>query len=90
MTGLLDRFDEIWNWDYAAAALPQLLEAFLRVTLLATVLGSVIAAVLGLVVAFVRRSAPTFVAKPVHWVMEFVRMTPIVVQLLFVYYAFTS
>src|SRR5690606_39525947 len=52
--------------------------------------GSIIAAVLGLVIAFVRRSAPAFVARPVHWVMEFIRMTPLVVQLLFVYYTFTS
>jgi len=86
----VETLEELWNWDYAAAALPQLLEAFFKVTLLATVLGSIIAAVLGLVVAFVRRTAPAIIAKPVHWVMEFIRMTPVVVQLLFVYYAFTS
>lgn len=82
--------EDLWSWERAAEALPQLLEAFFRVTLLATVLGSAIAAVLGLVVAIVRRSAPAIIAKPLHWVMEFIRMTPVVIQLLFVYYAFTS
>jgi len=81
---------EMWSWDRAFTVLPQLLQAFLEVTLLATVLGSAIAAVLGLVVAIVRRTAPAWVARPVHWVMEFIRMTPVVVQLLFVYYMFPS
>ncbi|MEE6286407.1 ectoine/hydroxyectoine ABC transporter permease subunit EhuD [Georgenia sp. MJ173] len=81
---------DLWNWERAAEVLPQLLEAFFRVTLLATVIGSIIAALLGLVVAFVRRTAPAIIAKPVHWVMEFIRMTPLVIQLLFVYYTFTS
>ncbi|KAE8764535.1 ectoine/hydroxyectoine ABC transporter permease subunit EhuD [Georgenia thermotolerans] len=81
---------DIWSWDRAADVLPQLLEAFVQVTLVATVLGSLIAAVLGLVVALVRRLAPAWIARPVHWVMEFVRMTPIVIQLLFVYYTFND
>jgi polar amino acid transport system permease protein len=81
---------DIWSWERAAEVLPQLLEAFVQVTLVATVLGSVIAAVLGLVVALVRRLAPGWIARPVHWVMEFIRMTPIVIQLLFVYYTFSD
>jgi polar amino acid transport system permease protein len=81
---------DIWSWERAAEVLPQLLEAFVQVTLVATVLGSVIAAVLGLVVALVRRLAPAWIARPVHWAMEFVRMTPIVIQLLFVYYTFSE
>ncbi|KGM09550.1 ectoine/hydroxyectoine ABC transporter permease subunit EhuD [Cellulomonas bogoriensis] len=81
---------EVWSWERAIDVLPVLLEAFLKVTLVATVVGSIIAAILGLVVAIVRRSAPAFIAKPVHWVMQFIRMTPLVVQLLFVYYALPS
>lgn len=80
---------DVWSWDRAAEVFPELLRAFLEVTLVATVIGSIIAATLGLVVAFARRSAPWFIAKPVHWVMEFIRMTPIVIQLLFVFYAVT-
>lgn len=81
---------DIWSWQRAAEVFPQLIETFLQVTLVATVIGSVIAAVLGLVVALVRRLAPVWVSRPVHWVMEFVRMTPVVIQLLFAYYTFTA
>jgi len=81
--------NDLWSWERAAEVFPELLSAFLQVTLVATIFGSIIAATLGLVVAFVRRSAPAFIARPVHWVMEFIRMTPIVIQLLFVFYAVT-
>lgn len=80
----------LWNWEHAWTVLPDLLWSFLTVTLVVTVIGSVIAAVLGLVIALVRRSAPRPVAAIVTFIMNFIRMTPIVVQLLFVYYAFTS
>ncbi|WP_207632246.1 ectoine/hydroxyectoine ABC transporter permease subunit EhuD [Occultella kanbiaonis] len=79
-----------WSWDRAIEVLPELLVAFVKVTLVATVIGSAIAAVLGLIVAIVRRTAPAFIAAPVHAIMEFIRMTPIVIQLLFVFYTFTS
>lgn len=78
-----------WSWERAWEALPVLLEGF-RITLLATVLGFVIAAVLGLVIALIRQSAPRWIAGPVRAVAEFIRLTPLVVQLLFVYYAFTG
>ncbi|MTE23324.1 MULTISPECIES: ectoine/hydroxyectoine ABC transporter permease subunit EhuD [Microbacterium] len=81
---------QLWNWEHAWAALPDMLWAFLTVTLVVTIAGSAIAAVLGLVIALVRRSAPRPVAGVVTFVMDFIRMTPLVVQLLFVYFAFTS
>ncbi|ROR72026.1 ectoine/hydroxyectoine ABC transporter permease subunit EhuD [Bogoriella caseilytica] len=83
-----DEASGIWNWDRAFAVFPELLEAFLQVTLVATVVGSLIAAVVGLVVAMTRKLAPAWIAWPVHGFMEFIRMTPVVVQLLFAYYAF--
>lgn len=79
-----------WNWDTAWAALPQLLEGFFTVTLVVTVAGSVIAAVLGLVIAVIRSAAPRPIAAAVTLVVNFIRMTPIVVQLLFAYYAFLA
>jgi len=79
-----------WNWDTAWAALPQLLEGFFTVTLVVTVAGSVIAAVLGLVIAVIRSAAPRPIAAVVTLVVNFIRMTPIVVQLLFAYYAFLA
>ncbi|OWY82650.1 ectoine/hydroxyectoine ABC transporter permease subunit EhuD [Rhodococcus sp. BUPNP1] len=74
-----------WSWERAADALPVLLEGF-RITLLATVLGFVVAAVLGLVVAVARRSLPKVLATALSAVVQFIRLTPLVVQLLFVYY----
>ncbi|WP_193104984.1 ectoine/hydroxyectoine ABC transporter permease subunit EhuD [Brachybacterium sp. FME24] len=71
-----------WDWDHAFAVFPLLLEGF-KITLLATVLGTLIAVVLGLVVAIIRRIAPGIIRTPVTWVVEFIRMTPLVVQLVF-------
>src|SRR5699024_2196500 len=39
--------------------------------------------VLGLVVATIRRSPPALINRPFTWLVEFVRMTPLVVQLVF-------
>lgn len=77
----------VWNWDTAWEVLPRLLEGFFTVTLVVTLVGSVIAAVLGLVIAVVRRSAPRPISAIVGFIVNFIRMTPIVVQLLFAYFA---
>lgn len=79
-----------WDWALAWEALPALLEGFFKVTLLVTVLSTAIAAVLGLVIAFVRRTAPKPVAGVVTFIVNFIRMTPIVVQLMFAYFTFTT
>ncbi|GAA1484186.1 ectoine/hydroxyectoine ABC transporter permease subunit EhuD [Brachybacterium fresconis] len=71
-----------WEWDHAFAVFPVLLDGF-KITLLATVLGTLIALVLGLVVAMIRRTAPRLLSAPVTGVVEFIRMTPLVVQLVF-------
>lgn len=76
-----------WDWEFAIDVLPQLLEAFLRVTLVVTVVGSITAAVLGLIWAIGLRSLPPVPAKALAWVLDFIRMTPLPVQLLFLYYA---
>ncbi|EGD56099.1 ectoine/hydroxyectoine ABC transporter permease subunit EhuD [Gordonia neofelifaecis] len=73
-----------WSWQRAEDALPVLWDGF-KITLLATVIGFLVAMILGLVVAVIRRSGPRWLAIPVHAATEFVRLTPIVVQLLFVY-----
>ncbi|WP_333619289.1 ectoine/hydroxyectoine ABC transporter permease subunit EhuD [Dietzia sp.] len=74
-----------WSWERAWECLPVLLDGF-KITLLATVLGFCIAAVLGLVIAIVRRSAPRIISYPVRGIAEFIRLTPLVVQLLFAYF----
>lgn len=74
-----------WSWQRAADSLPILIDGF-TITLLATVLGMAIASVLGLVIAIARRTCPAYVRVPLRWITEFIRLTPLVVQLLFVYY----
>ncbi|MGO1236576.1 ABC transporter permease subunit, partial [Microbacterium gubbeenense] len=72
----------LWNWDHVWASLPDMLMAFVKVTLVVTIVGSAIAIVLGLVIALVRRSAPKPISRIVTFLMNFIRMTPLVVQLL--------
>src|SRR5690606_28688574 len=74
----------------ALEALPRLLTSFLTVTLLVTVVSTAIAAVLGLILAILRMSLPKPLAMILKFVIDFIRMTPIVVQLIFAYFTFTS
>jgi polar amino acid transport system permease protein len=80
-----------YDWDAEAFgdALPILLEGF-RTTLLATVLGTLVAAVLGLVVAMAGRAPTRLVTFPVRAVTEFVRSTPLLVQLVGAYAIFNT
>lgn len=76
----------LWDWGRVGESIPVLLEAFVRVTLVVTVLGTIIAAVLGLVWAIIGRVSPGWVSTPLNAVLGFIRMTPIPMQLLFVYF----
>lgn len=77
----------LWDWEFAAAVLPDLLAAFLKLTLGITLAASVLAVVLGLVLALGRRSSIRALSWATYGVVEFVRSTPIPIQLFFVYYA---
>ncbi len=72
-----------WDWNFAWSILPVLLDGF-RVTLIATALGAVVAAVLGLVFAILRRSRNRAIARTTGFVVEFIRGTPLLVQLYFI------
>ncbi|MFH8347122.1 ectoine/hydroxyectoine ABC transporter permease subunit EhuD [Streptomyces sp. NPDC018045] len=74
-----------WSWAYVGDILPDLL-AGLRITLLATLLGSLVAFALGLVWALALRSGTRWVTWPVSVVVEFVRNTPLLVQLFFLFF----
>ncbi|MFM9441342.1 ectoine/hydroxyectoine ABC transporter permease subunit EhuD [Streptomyces acidiscabies] len=78
-----------WNWEAAREALPLLLEGF-RTTVLATVSGTLVAAVLGLALAIGGRAPSRLVTFPLKAVLEFVRSTPLLVQLVGAYAVFTS
>lgn len=73
------------DWEFAWEILPTLLSA-LVVTIQASVLGFALAAVLGLVFALARRSRSPWISQPVGAVVEFVRSTPLLVQLFFFFY----
>ncbi|MBB4929477.1 polar amino acid transport system permease protein [Lipingzhangella halophila] len=75
----------MFDWGFVGQAMPDLLTG-LQYTVLATALGYVLALVLGLLVAMIRRDAPRVLATTVFWVMEFIRSTPLLVQLFFVFY----
>lgn len=75
----------IWNWNYTWQVLPDILRAF-GVTLRATVSGFALAALLGLIWATVRMLPIAWLSRASFWFVEFVRSTPLLIQLYFLYY----
>ncbi|MBB4401116.1 MULTISPECIES: ectoine/hydroxyectoine ABC transporter permease subunit EhuD [Rhizobium/Agrobacterium group] len=80
-----------YEWDtttwltYTASILPIILIG-LTVTLKAAAAGFAIALVLGLVFALLRRSRVRMISWPTALIVEFLRDTPLLVQLFFLYY----
>lgn len=75
-----------FDWGYFWALVPSFARA-LFVTVQATVAGFALAVVLGFVLALGRRSRLRLVSWPTTLVIEFIRSTPLLVQLFFLYYA---
>lgn len=78
-----------FDWQFAWEVLPELIPG-LWVTLQATVLGMALALVLGLVWTLCRRAPNRLIASVAHWVVEFVRSTPLLIQLYFLFYVLPS
>ena len=76
-----------WRWDFVWDILPRLLEATVN-TLLAAGIGYAIALVLGLVLALAQRTPWPVLTWAVREVVEFVRSTPLVLQIFFIFYVF--
>jgi polar amino acid transport system permease protein len=80
-----------FEWDlssplaFAISILPILLLG-LWVTIQATVVGFFVALVLGLVFAVLKAAPSRFIAWPARLLTEFIRDTPLLVQLFFLYY----
>lgn len=74
-----------WDWGFAWEVLPQLMRG-LRVTVLATGVGMGVALGLGLVLAVLRRSPVRIIAWTAGGFVEFVRSTPLLVQIYFLFY----
>ena len=74
-----------WDWNFVWQIMPTLLQG-VKITILATLLGSVLAAVVGLGIALLRRSPNRIVSRTTGFVAEFIRGTPLLVQLYFIFY----
>ncbi len=74
-----------WDWDYAFEILPRLAQAAL-VTIQAALGGFALALVVGLLIALARRSRNPMISYPVSGLVEFVRSTPLLIQLYFIYF----
>lgn len=75
----------MFDWDYARSIMPAMVSA-LGVTARATVAGFLLAAGLGLLIAVGRLSRVPFIKRVLGGFVEFVRSTPLLVQLYFLFY----
>lgn len=78
-------WDTSSHWAFAVSILP-ILGKGLLVTLQATVVGFLLAASLGLVLAGLKGMRSRLIAWPARFISEFLRDTPLLVQLFFLYY----
>lgn len=75
-----------WSWEVFFDALPMVLKG-LHITAGLTIACFIFALVFGFVWTFLRRIPVKFIQWLVIWTMEFIRSTPPLVQLFFIYYA---
>ena len=78
-------WDTTNNWTFAISILPILLKG-LVVTIKATVIGFLIALILGLILAALKSARLKIISWPAYFITEFIRDTPLLVQLFFLYY----
>lgn len=74
-----------WDWNFVRQIFPTLVEG-VKITIVATVLGSILAAIVGLGIALLRRSQTRAISRSVGFAAEFIRGTPLLVQLYFIFY----
>ena len=74
-----------WKWDFAYQILPKMLWATLN-TIMAAGIGYAIAVVVGLIFLVGQRTQYKFVNIIVREIVEFIRSTPLLIQLFFVYF----
>lgn len=74
-----------WDWGYTFEILPILAKASI-VTVQATILGFALAATIGLVFALLRMSRNFYVRWGTTGIVEFIRSTPLLIQIFFLYY----
>ncbi len=74
-----------WSWQVVVDIMPRMADGLI-VTVQATLVGAVLAYVLGLFLAILRMYGARVIAVPAYWVSEFIRRTPLLVQLYFLFY----
>ena len=74
-----------WRWDFAIEILPQMLWATLN-TILAAGVGYAIAMIVGLIFLLGQRTPIKIVNMINREIVEFIRSTPLLIQLFFVYF----
>ena len=74
-----------WDWEFVWQIMPTLIEG-LKITIIASIFGAMVAAVIGLLFAILRRSPVAAISKTTGFVVEFIRGTPLLVQLYFIFY----
>ena len=74
-----------WRWDFAIEILPQMLMATLN-TIMAAGIGYTIAAIVGLLFLLGQRTSFKIVNIINREIVEFIRSTPLLIQLFFVYF----
>lgn len=77
----------MWDWNYAIEIFPEIASA-LWITIAATVVGFVLALALGLIWTLLSRSNVRAISAVTNGVVKFVRNTPLLVQLFFIFYVF--
>jgi polar amino acid transport system permease protein len=74
-----------WDWKFVGEIWPVLLEGAV-VTIEATLLGTLLALAGGLVLVVLRRSHNKLISRPASFFVQFIRGTPLLVQLYFLFY----
>ncbi|NIR31391.1 MAG: ectoine/hydroxyectoine ABC transporter permease subunit EhuD [Gammaproteobacteria bacterium] len=74
-----------WEWGCVWDVMPALLRAA-GITLEATITAYILALIIGLVLALLRRSPTRWISTPAREVIEFLRSTPPLVQIYFIYF----
>ena len=74
-----------WKWDFAFQILPQMLWATLN-TIMAAGIGYTIATIVGLIFLLGQKTPYKVINVIVREIVEFIRSTPLLIQLFFVYF----
>nr|WP_197435500.1 ectoine/hydroxyectoine ABC transporter permease subunit EhuD [Agrobacterium vitis] len=74
-----------WNWDFTWEIFPHLVRAT-GYTLMAAGIGYGIAVILGLAIALAQRTPSRIATRLTREAVEFIRSTPLVLQIFFIYY----